>query len=318
MKILIVAVLACSSNPAWAAFENLPASARPAGLAGAYTASADDVNALFFNPAGLKEITRPELTMQYGRLLGGLSDGSSLDQGILAFAQPIPGRGTAALGYSSLKLAGLYEERTISVGYGRSFWEDRLGIGLTLKHLHAGFGKDAYSGNAVDSSGNVQFGAQDPVLAGNGGKSAFGMDFGALYRWTSRLRLGFAALNLNRPDAGISRSSPVTRTLALGLSGKLGPGTLSTDLLRQEVLEGQADIVAALGYELRKDYKNQIFFLRGGGRAGSRDQRQANFGLGWRHDALQLDYAMTLHFSGLRPSNDSQLVSLTYRFGRRK
>lgn len=302
MTLLIAALLALPAARAWAAFDGLPSGARPAGLAGACTAAADDANALFFNPAGLKEIGRPELAMQYGRLLGGLSDGSNLSQGMLAFARPLPGRGTAAFSYASLRLSGLYEERVISLGYGRGFLDGRLGAGLALKHLHAGYGS---------GSGD----APDPALADRAGKSALGLDFGLLYQWTPRVRLGFAALNLNRPNVGLGASSPVTRTAAWGAAVKLGPGTLSADVLRQEVLDDSADLVGALGYEGRRDFEAQTVFLRGGGRAGSRGQRQLNFGLGWRRGALQLDYAMTVPVSNLQPSNQSQQVSATYRFG---
>lgn len=308
MKYLLVATLLLCAPRARAAFDAMPSGARAAGLSGAFTAAADDASALFFNPAGLKELDRPEASMQYGRLVNGLDDGSAVSQAMLVYARPLSGRGAAAFSYSSLKVAGLYEERMLSAGYGRSFLEGRLGLGLTLKHLHAGYGGD--SGNAIDDSGNAT-GAGDPALT-RAGASAFAVDAGAQYRWSPRLRLGFSALNLNRPSLGAA--SPVMRTVAFGLAAALGPGLLSADLLRQEVLDGQADFVAAAGYELRRTFKSQAVFLRGGARLGGRGQRQLNIGLGWRHDSLQIDYAMTLPVSALQAANHSQQVSITYRF----
>jgi hypothetical protein len=307
MKHFLLAAFVLLAERAHAAFDALPSGARAAGLSGAFVAAAGDATALFFNPAGLKELDRPELAAQYGRLVAGLDDGSAVSQTMLAYARPL-GPGAAAFSYSSLKVSGLYEERVLSAGYGRAFLDGRLGLGLTAKHLHAGYGGD--SGNAIDDSGE-ETGAGDPALAA-AGASALAFDAGLQYRWSSRLRLGFSVLNLNRPSMG--SSSPVARTAALGLAADLGPGRLSADLLRQEVLDGEGDLVAAAGYEASKSFKSQTVFLRAGARLGGRGQRQLNAGLGWRHDALQVDYAMTLPVSALQASNHSQQVSVSFRF----
>src|SRR5690349_9080042 len=63
-----------------AAFEDNGTGARPTGLGNAYTALADDVLALYYNPAGLARVQQVEASSEYSRLYNGLSDGSRIGQ----------------------------------------------------------------------------------------------------------------------------------------------------------------------------------------------------------------------------------------------
>jgi hypothetical protein len=193
--------------------------------------------------------------------------------------------------------------------------DGRLGLGTTLKQLHVGFGDDGYGRNAVDANGNAQAGMVDPVRGGSADRSAMAVDFGAIYRLSPAIRLGFAALNANQPDIGLADTARAARTLAIGASAKLGRGLLSSDLSRHSVLEGTTDTIFALGYELAQDFHARTVFLRAGGRVGSRDQRQLNMGFGLRFGGLQIDYSLTLPLAELAAGNNSNQVSLGYRFG---
>ena len=56
------------ASPSHAAFEQIGAGARAIGMASAFTAISDDVHAVYYNPAGLPQVRRPEFTAGYGKL----------------------------------------------------------------------------------------------------------------------------------------------------------------------------------------------------------------------------------------------------------
>src|SRR5436309_12092753 len=81
-------------NPAWASFEELPTGARAAGMGDAFAATADDVYATYYNPAGLVQLHRSEFTAYYSRLYSGLSDGSNISRSFIAYGHPTSTHGT--------------------------------------------------------------------------------------------------------------------------------------------------------------------------------------------------------------------------------
>ncbi len=70
-----------------AAFLNIGVGARPLGMAGAYTALGDDINTLFWNPAGLSLTRDKEIGLMYSRWL------ETVDYGMLAYKFPETGWG---------------------------------------------------------------------------------------------------------------------------------------------------------------------------------------------------------------------------------
>ena len=89
-----------------AAFEEIGAGARPIAMGSAFTAISDDPHAIHYNPAGLAQIRRGELTAGYGRLYLGLKDKSNIGSGFVGIAQSLQqGKyGTIAAGWTSLAL----------------------------------------------------------------------------------------------------------------------------------------------------------------------------------------------------------------------
>jgi len=55
----------------------------------AFTAVADDQNALYYNPAGLINLKRKELSATYGLLHTGFSDKSKINNSYVAYGQTI-------------------------------------------------------------------------------------------------------------------------------------------------------------------------------------------------------------------------------------
>ena len=104
----LVLAFALLPSEGWAAFEDTGAGARSAGFGGAYTAVADDAEAIYFNPAGLGTVLRPHFTASYGAVFGGLDDNTRLGESFFAYVHPLGGRkGTAGLGWKNFALSAL-------------------------------------------------------------------------------------------------------------------------------------------------------------------------------------------------------------------
>src|ERR1041385_7470254 len=88
---LLAALVAALAAPARAAYEDLGTSARVTGMSNAFTAVADDAYSIYYNPAGLATLDRPEFATTYAQLLTGLSDNSSVQNSFFAYVHPIDG-----------------------------------------------------------------------------------------------------------------------------------------------------------------------------------------------------------------------------------
>lgn len=180
-------ILGCS-GPAFAAsagaepfnFLFLDANARPVALGGAYTALADDGNALQYNPGGLGLLNGHEATFMHNQYLDGLSQeyggvsydlkefgGAGVNVNFLSFDRITKTRYDLPDG-GSLGRFGL-TDLAVSLGYGYRVLEN-LGAGLAYKYLR----------EVVDDR---------PA----GGHAA---DLGVLYRPLEKLTLGLSAQNL--------------------------------------------------------------------------------------------------------------------------
>ena len=65
MSLLIIFLSLIISERIYCAFERINGGARGEALGGAFTASADDYNSIFYNPAGLSELKNKECTFFY-------------------------------------------------------------------------------------------------------------------------------------------------------------------------------------------------------------------------------------------------------------
>jgi hypothetical protein len=311
---VLMATTLLNSSPGRAAFELQPSGARSSAMANAFTAVGDDSSAIFFNPAGLWQVSQPEVIAQYGRLLAGLDDRSNIYEAFLSWAKGSQGQGVG-VGYHELTLEGLYHERTFAAGYGRAFFNRRYSVGTTVKMLQVSVGKDSYSDNALDSSGNAQIGVTDPALAGSRQTSAFTVDLGFLAKPTDRLSLGLSFQNITQPDVGFINTSLVPMSTRFGAAYR-GWGTLfSTDLSLKQQIPGMTDKVWSFGAEkpFTVSRKYELAF-RGGVTVGSRDLRQLSFGFGLRRKDIGFDYSFLLPLAGLGTTNSTQRISLSYRF----
>jgi hypothetical protein len=306
-------VLALFSSSAQAAFEPRSVGARAAGLAEAYSVVADDWSSLYYNPAGLQHVRRPEVGSYMSRLFMGLDDKSEVSNSFFGYVHPLPKKlGVAGVSYINLSLSGLYAENTIGLSYARSVG-NRWNVGGTLKSMRKSFGTNQYTDNAINVDTGASLGAKDPVLAKGQSKSVMALDLGGQYRLAKNYALGFAFRNVNQPNTAIAGGDDKAPAVyAVGLSRWTRVSSLSLEAANWKFGDSQ-DYRLSLGGE--RWFRNG-FGMRGGLGVGSRQYRSVSLGGSYRMDGFQFDYALGVPMAGLEKTAGNHNVSLTFRFGK--
>jgi len=175
--IALVALFSCSvfaanSNVGTSGFTffKLDFSARANAMGGAYTALSNDVNAVFFNPAGLSQISEKQITTTYNSYLVGLSSGA------LAFSMPYEDRTIAFFSQfltdeedevsSDGVITGTFDNSELLVGISASQQvHPVVFIGGSLKYL-----RENLAGNSENRQKNIReadmklFNENEPII----------------------------------------------------------------------------------------------------------------------------------------------------------
>jgi len=272
----------------WPAFENVGIGARPAGMGGAYSALAGDINAILWNPAGLSDISKREIGLSYLELYG------LVGYSFVAFAQPFAPIGTVAGSLSgSNDRDGAYQEVMLSISAARQVKPD-LALGFNLKYLSS----KAYMGN---------------IKVGGGSGMAF--DFGLRYdTWDERLSLGLSLTNFlsyiayNREELKNAQASSYGETLSvehrLGLALKL-------DSFHEALSNSYGTLELAnscLSFGIEKHLEDTA--IRAGYRFSGGLTNGISFGLGYKIGGFRLDYA---YASGRYGTQTSQFSIILYQ-----
>lgn len=209
------------AGTAGAAFLKIGIGARPIGMGGAFVAVADDANTLYWNPAGLVNISRPEITVTHNEWF------ESIKYEFIGYSHPTEKWGNFGIGLYLLHMAkiartkedaqGLYagEEGTFKasdkafvLAYGREINDD-ISVGVNLKIIQQVNADVKGKGIAVDlgclynlpvrnliAGLNVQ--NIGPAIKINGENFALPINvkLGCSYRVNQRLLL---AMDLNQP-----------------------------------------------------------------------------------------------------------------------
>lgn len=322
---LLLALVLLNGRPAQAAFDDNGAGSRAPGMADAVVGIADDVDALYYNPAGLGQMDHSELSTQYGQLLQGFTDGTNIGTSYIAIAQPLQQgqKGTVAAAFNNFRASGLYSERTLSLSYGRRLEtlskNGDFYAGSSIKQLHREFSSNAFTSNALNSAGFASD-QQDPLFANHGyTKDNLSLDLGTLYRFGRgrKYGVGLMLMNLNQPDVSLAgvgdRLSVVTK---LGFSYQPNWGLVTAQLRRARNLASQYDNEAALGAEhYFKVGGYGSFGLRGGYAQGSRGFQVFTAGASYLFGNAQLDYAFDFPIGNLSTLKGSQRIGLSLRWG---
>ena len=294
LNLVMVLILIGRPSPFLAAtsgldFLKIGVGARPLALGEAYVALADDISAIYWNPAGLAQLERPEVGFTYNRWfedIGYHFFGYShpIDDSVLAFSIYYLGGGdiegsddggipTGNVSAYDLALAFSYSRRLI----------EGLSGGLNFKFIREKL--------------------SDEVA------SAFAFDLGALYKTgIDNLDVGLNIQNVGTRIKFIKESASLPLNFKLGLAYKLFPANLLILTLdfNQLVNEGS---YFGLGAECWiKDY----IAVRVGGKFDPDIKDRIRFGLGLRRKNLRLDYAYTPH----KILGDTHQFSVGFYFGK--
>lgn len=238
-----------------AMFEETESGARPEGMAGAFTAVADDLSAVDFNPAGLHHLETRSFVGMFKLLYSGL--GVGLHTGAVGVGLPLGRLGAVAVRIQETGFE-LQSQRSLKVAHGFALAEGlAFGLGVAVYNLHQHEYGDGY---------------------------AVGFDvgmFGRVYRyWT----VGFCARNLNMPSIG---SSDLPRLLSFGLGYSPRPGIQSALDISKE--PGRPTRLS-VGQEFRiiQDYLT----VRAGVQT---EPVRVCFGMRAGTERLHLDYALVSH-----------------------
>lgn len=281
-----------------AAFLKIGTGARPAALGGAYTAIAGDVDAMYYNPGGLAQLSKRELGATHAEwLLGTRFD-------FIGFAQPTA-NGTFGLGVTRLasggqegrdanrQATGGFEasDTAYTLSYGRRLRDMRSsGAGANLKLLRSEIG--GYSAQTV------------------------AVDLGVQHRFSDKpLSLGAAVLNIGRGMKFMEQRDPLPLTISLGGAYRVaGPLNVALDI-RREIHDQRTDIGIGTEYALLPSFALRMGYAsQYTGRAGGSGAMGALGGLGAGLGISRKSYRADYTFTPFGDLGNVQRLSLGARF----
>lgn len=314
------------SSKSHAAYEDIGAGARAPGMGDAFVAVADDVYTIYYNPAGLGILTRPQFGTSYTKLFAGLKDGSELNTSFIGYAHPLrDGRhGTLGAAWNSFALNGsLYREQAFYLSYGRLVFSPSTGgdfyAGVSMKFLTSALGTVGEAANSVAVNSIAKTGTPDSVLSQSKSRKTVDADLGILYRLGKHYSIGAQAMHVTQPN--VAFGSDVKERLPLTLKVGFDYRSLISNLVGQvdakKAPNGTLDHTFTLAFE-RWFPKLFIgdFGARGGLSLGSRDYKQLSLGMSYRSTRVQVDYGFSLPINTVDVTAGSHKMGLSFRFGR--
>lgn len=270
-RILLILIILCYARAGFSLPIDLQLGARPQGMGGAFVAMVDDVNAVYWNPAGLTQIKTVEAAFMHVSPFS--IDEASIDFSSLA----IPMSQISALGISWIHQGAELEE-----GRGHTYKKSDMSEDTFVLSLARKFTPNMSSGINIKRL---------KINSDVGGGGGFGYDLGLLYT-TQNLMLGIGQLDtfsfgiMCRNSFTDLKDESVPTTLRMGIATKVFQGRvgLSADLeKKKEVNKEENSYQFHLGAEGMMT-RNVLF------RAGI-DDGDLTYGLGFLLYNWELDYA---------------------------
>jgi len=172
-----------------ASFLNKFPGTRPSGMGGAFTAVADDINAVKWNPAGLGGQGGFNFTSFYEKLYN-IDD---LTYQYLAASYSLKKFGTWGFGYTRFGNS-IYRENELNLSAGKEIIRD-VYLGASFNYLMLG----------IDEETRLVLDGRTATLGGS--VSAIGLDAGILVNLSEKFACGVYLKNVNQPLIGLQREA---------------------------------------------------------------------------------------------------------------
>lgn len=274
MQSLVLAAVAVATlaATAWADFRHTRPGPRPRAMGSAFVGIADDANAVYWNPAGMTQIERFEVTGC--RTLLYAVDGLANDYVSMAYHW----RNKVAVGMSWVRLGleDVYNEDTINLAVAADVpGIDKLSLGASFKLF------------ILDAPGYEQY--NDPAYGGSVNEPS--LDLALHYHPDKEWSVGAVVYNVNEPELKLLSTTinpdPVYRDYAVGVSYTFRSLLLTSFDVRTR--EGHFDnTVGRIGSEL---WFFDAVALRGGFK-----REFLTTGLGLKGARWQLDVMLETHY----------------------
>ncbi len=297
-------------TPCRAAFVDFGSGARPIGFGGAFTAIANDANALHYNSAGLVQSKTTQLHATRISHLGALVNYDSL-----AVILPVSRIGTVGISADSLgDNENIYQERQIKIAYAKSLGK-KVSFGVSLKNF-----RTSYDTEIESVKDNPYFSVYQT--------NSFSADLGFLILPISGLQIGLAVDNLIPANVSVTSTDTdrVPTKIRLGVAYALNSiaATIQQESLQNifKLAHGSAEVVWRNGATIIKSgveiWLNPTIALRGGYSFYTNQTGVFSIGSSLRlplgPTQLQLDYAYQHFLSNLADNGNSQIFSLGISF----
>jgi nucleoid-associated protein YgaU len=225
----------------------------------------------------------------------GLSDNSTISDGIFSIVRPLSSKAGIGLGYKNLSLDRAYSEETVAAGFGFSP-QRSISAGVTLKYLRVKYGTDEYT-------------RIDPVFAARSEKSAFDADAGILVRINETLSAGYVRQNVMGADIGLKDQALLAGADKLGIAYRETSLTLTGEFVR---VKGQNRLLSAM----EKSFSRDLFILRAGIGWGGADFRKITTGFRVNLNQFAIDYAWDYPLTNIDKTAGSHYLTFVARIGK--
>jgi hypothetical protein len=282
----------CSTLVSAAAFDDVLPTARARSLAGALTACGDTAETVTLQPAGLVDVSTPELSFTYGRLYAGLSDHSRIDDLSAACAVPCSPRLAVGAAYYRRSLDAAYREQAATIA---AAWRPApfVAVGAAVNYLQIGYGSDAYT-------------AVDPLFSAGSNKTALDAAGGLLVRITERVTCGYSAQNLAQANIALRGTAVLPTVSRLGIAYREPAFLMTAEAERSHTR-------AAYRLAGEKFLARGLLACRLGILWGDHDRRMIAAGVGMKTDLLMIDYAWEYPLAGIERTSGTHYLTLTLR-----
>lgn len=276
------------------AFLSYGVGGRALAMGGAYYAISDDANAAYWNPAGLSQLQRKEVTTMQATLF------QQTKLTYFSFAYPTKGGSTFALHMTQLANSGFEKVDVVlnpatnepaSITSGGSFSDQQQAMGL------------AWGKNVTET---VAFGMgvkQVTRKLGGSSDNFKTLDIGAMKQMGNAYRLGLGVQNVFAMRTG-DTDDKLPVVIKLGNSLRLFKDRLTLAADINKVLNGDTDM------RFGGEYWVSRWFAFRFGLLGLPKIQETDFGFGLNFKSFALDVAQGIHDLG-----SSTRFSITFRFG---